>query len=70
MLEIIKSINDNEKIKNRIKIIKENVFPKSKRKYIGKDGLSIIESLMLSGLARLYFIAGKDKEHKREYIIH
>ncbi|MDF2738549.1 MAG: Anaphase-promoting complex, cyclosome, subunit 3, partial [Nitrososphaeraceae archaeon] len=65
MLEIVKSINGNEEIKARIKIIKEKVFPKVERKYIGKDGISIIESLMLSGLARLYFIAGKHQEYEK-----
>jgi hypothetical protein len=66
ILKVIESINDNEEIKARIKIIKEKVFPKVERKHIGKDGLHIIESLTISGLARLYLIAGKYKEHKKK----
>lgn len=61
MMEILQETHEMSESRLNEKIKK--VFPTIERKYIKNNGENIINSIILSGIARLYFIAGRESEH-------
>jgi tetratricopeptide (TPR) repeat protein len=61
MMEILRETHEMSESRLNEKIKK--VFPTIERRYIKNNGENIIDSIIRSGIARLYFIAGRESEH-------